>query len=110
MFHSTVSTMKVLVSYKERNQVFTLEGNDQVNGLGELKRKASERFDISNDQEIQIQKYDAEWDCFLDIDKEDAISDRDKLKIVTMPSSSLTHHAKETTQKKHTAIVVCINV
>lgn len=95
MFHSIVSTMKVLVSYKERNQVFTLEGNDEVNRLEELKRKTSEKFHISNDQEIQVQKYDAEWDSFIDIENDDAISDRDRLKLVTLPGGSLTPHAEK---------------
>jgi len=57
----------------------------------------------------EIQKHDVEWDCFLDTDNDDAISDCDKLKIVTLPGRSLTHHAKEeTTQQKCSAIMVCL--
>jgi len=106
-FCFTVQSQSQPLSYLECNQIFTLEGNNEVNQLGELKKKVSEKFDIPNDQEILIQKYDAEWNCFIDIDNNDAISDLDKLKIVTMPGSSLTHHAKkETTQQKHIAITV----
>ena len=53
--------MKVLVSYLERNQVFTLEGDDDVDQLRELKGKVSEKFDISNTNGILIQKYDKDY-------------------------------------------------
>ena len=69
--------MKVLVSYLGRNQVFSLQENDKAGQMRDLKQKVSSYFGISSGTKIILQRYDKEWDTYLDLDEEDIFHELD---------------------------------
>ena len=79
--------MKVLVSYLGRNQVFSLQDNDKAGQMRDLKQKVSSYFGISSGTKIILQRYDKEWDTYLDLDEEDIFHDRDRLQVTTIMES-----------------------
>ena len=79
--------MKVLVSYLGRNQVFSLQENDKAGQMRDLKQKVSSYFGISSGTKIILQRYDKEWDTYLDLDEEDIFQDRDRLQVTTIMES-----------------------
>ena len=85
-------TMKVLVTYLERNQVFSLSEKSTKGYLQDLKSQVSSYFKIADNRIIIIQRFDSEWDSFVDLDDDTDLHDRDKLKVVvtTDDHSSLT--------------------
>ena len=60
--------MKVLVTYLERNQVFRLSEKSTKGYLQDLKTQVSSYFKITDDRIIIIQRFDNEWDSFVDLD------------------------------------------
>lgn len=73
--------MKVLVSYSGRNQVFNLEENDAKHQMRDLEQKVSLYFKIASNAKVILQRYDKEWDSYLDLDEGDILQDRDRLKV-----------------------------
>lgn len=73
--------MKVLVSYLGRNQIFSLEENDKKSQTRDLKQKVSSYFEIASTAKFILQRYDKEWDSYIDLDEEDVLQDHDKLRI-----------------------------
>ena len=76
--------MKVLVSYLGRNQVFGLQENDKAGQMRDLIQKVS---GISSGTKIILQRYDKDWDNYLDLDEEDIFHDRDRLQVTTIMES-----------------------
>ena len=74
--------MKVLVTYLERNQVFRLSEKSTKGYLQDLKTQVSSYFKIADDRIIIIQRFDNEWDSFVDLDDDNDLDDHDKLKVV----------------------------
>ena len=74
--------MKVLVTYLERNQVFSLSEKGTKGYLEDLKSQVSSYFKIADNRIIIIQKFDNDWECFIDLDDDTDLQDRDKLKVV----------------------------
>ena len=75
--------MKVLVSYLGRNQVFSLDDNDKTGQMKDLKQKVSLYFGITSGTVI-LQRFDKEWDTYLDLDEDDIFLDRDRLQVTTI--------------------------
>ena len=74
--------MKVLVTYLDRNQVFSLSEKSTKGYLQDLKSQVSSYFKIEDNRIIIIQRFDSEWDSFIDLDDDNHLHDRDKLKVV----------------------------
>jgi len=73
--------MQVLVSHLERNQIFSVDENG---GTKSLKQQVSEYFGIAT--EFILQRYDTEWQIFLDLDDDAQLHSRDRLKVTVLPS------------------------
>ena len=73
--------MRVLVSYLGRNQIFSLEKDDTKSQMRDLKQKISSYFEIANTMKFILQRYDNEWDSYIDLGEEDTLEDRDKLRL-----------------------------
>ena len=71
--------MKVLVSYLGRNQVFSLEENDKIIDLSE---KVSSYFKIASSANIILQRFEMDWDTYIDLNEGDTLCDRDNLKAI----------------------------
>ena len=69
--------MKVLVSYLGRNQIFSLE-EDQIR---DLKQKISSYFEIASTTNFILQRFDKEWDSYIDLGEQDTLEDRDRLRV-----------------------------
>lgn len=74
--------MKVLVTYLERNQVFSLSEKSTKGYLQDLISQVSSYFKIADNRIIIIQRFDSEWDSFVDLDDGNDLHDHDKLKVV----------------------------
>ena len=72
---------RVLVSFKERNKVLRISNEEDITSL-------KEQFCLAFNESISgllitFQRFDSEWDCFVDIEECDTVKDGDKLKVVT---------------------------
>ena len=74
--------MKVLVSYLGRNQIFSLE-EDQIR---DLKQKVSSYFEIASTTNFILQRFDKEWDSYIDLGEQDTLEDRDRLRVTIISS------------------------
>ena len=74
--------MKVFMTYLERNQVFSLSEKGTKEYLENLKSQISSYFKIANNRIIIIQKFDSEWECFIDLDDDTDLYDCDRLRVV----------------------------
>ena len=79
--------MRVLVSYLGRNQIFSLEKDDTKSQMRDLKQKISSYFEIANTMKFILQRYDNEWDSYIDLGEEDTLEDRDKLWVMSVLKS-----------------------
>ena len=69
--------MKVLVSYLGRNQIFSFE-EDQIR---DLKQKISSYFEIASTTNFILQRFDKEWDSYIDLGEQDTLEDRNRLRV-----------------------------
>lgn len=74
--------MRVLVSYLGRNQIFNVEEDDKKSQMRDIKQNISSYFEISSTTKFILQRYDKEWDTYIDLGEDDALEDRDKLKVM----------------------------
>lgn len=75
--------MRVLVSYLGRNQIFSLEEDDNLtkSQMRALNQKVSSYFEIASTTNFILQRYDKEWDSYIDLGEQDTLEDRDKLRV-----------------------------
>lgn len=78
-----MANMRVLVSYKDQNEVVTLE-KIKVQELVAISRH---RFQIPVTKLIKFQRYDAEWDADVNVEVRE-VRDKDRLKIVLVDSAA----------------------
>jgi len=50
--------------------------------MRDLKQKVSMYFEISSTSKFILQRYDKEWDSYIDLGDEDVLQDRDKLQVI----------------------------
>ena len=74
----------VLVSFKERNKVLRVSTSTNEQEIACLKEQFFHAFNetITEGQLIVFQRYDSEWDSFVDLEEHDTVENRDKLKAV----------------------------
>ena len=73
--------MQVLVSYLERNQIFTV---DESGGVKSLKQQVSKYFGIAADAKIILQRFDTEWETSIDLDDDAQLKNHDRMKVTTI--------------------------
>ena len=78
--------MQVLVSYSERNQIFTVS---ESGGTKSLKVQVSKYFGIAADVKILLQRFDTEWETFIDLDDDTKLKNHDRVKVTILPSSTI---------------------
>ena len=84
----------MLISYMERNKVFKIPLNDSVKpDVRFLEEEFRQEFQMGSHVCITFQKYDLEWEEYVDIEDFDVVKNKEKLKVVVnnppSPSSSL---------------------
>lgn len=80
---------RILLSYQERNKVFTIP--EGARDLPYLKAEFLKAFNLIDDITVEVffQKYDDEWDTFIDLEDSDILITKDKLKAVVSHNVSL---------------------
>lgn len=90
----------VLVSYLESHKLIVIPADRrETSDLHYLQRCCLERFNFSVGSNVRIivtlQKYDSDWDSYIDLDENYVADNRDKLKLIVSPA--LTDAASSTT-------------
>ena len=78
---------KVLVSYLDRNKIFSLPDTTDISDVKYLHQEFLVAFFSAQNINFVVvfQKYDSDWDSFVDIEGDSVLSDKDKLRAVIMP-------------------------
>ena len=82
------------MSYLERNKVFEIPGaveNDIAYLTSQVLKGFNFTFDTNVNLEVTFQKYDKDWDAYLDVEKDYQV---DRLKAVVTPSLTDTNPEK----------------
>ena len=81
------SKTSVLISYLERNKKVDIPSDKEENDLSYLATVCKKSFAFGSNVNIDItfQKYDEEWDSFIDLEDDYVASHRDKLKMIVTP-------------------------
>ncbi len=76
----------VLISYLERKKVFKVPNNIE-NDIAYLKSEVLEGFDFGTNVNLDVtfQKYDEEWEDFVDVARDFKVANKDRLKAVVTP-------------------------
>ena len=88
----------VLVSYKERNKVLHINSNADKGEVACLKEQFFRAFEpLSEGQVVTFQRFDSEWDSFVDLEEYDAVEHKAKLKaVVTEHTTHMVANGKAT--------------
>ena len=78
---------KVLVSYLERNKVMTIPEATEDGDVKYVTKESRRIFNLDGCENviIAVQKFDSEWEAFVDLEDDDAILNKDRLKVVVIP-------------------------
>ena len=84
----------VLVSYMDRNKVLKIPLNDSTKpDVRYLEEEFRREFQMRSNMCITFQKYDLEWEEYVDIEEFDVVQNKEKLKAVVhnpaIPSNNL---------------------
>lgn len=90
---------RVLLSHLDRNKPVILPGEPEGD-ICFLTTKFLESFNYAKIVKLTVtfQRFDSEWKEYIDLDQDETINDKDKLKVVVCPSlsdSSLTEERSE---------------
>ena len=94
---------QVLVSYLERNKKITIPEYSGDSDIEYLRREFRANFDYGKNVRLQItfQRYDPEWEEFVDLDEDGEVYHKDKLKAVV---SLLSDNSVQNTNSKETEL------
>ena len=65
----------------EEIKYLSLEGDETKSQMRDLKQKISSYFEIASTTNFILQRYDKEWDSYIDLGEQDTLEDRDKLRV-----------------------------
>ena len=84
---STSKTKTVLVSYLEKNKRMIISPEESESELDYLRREflVLFKFEANVKLDVTFQKFDSDWNEFVDSEDTDEICDKDKLKAVVTP-------------------------
>ena len=82
-----MSTKSVLVNYSERNKVFTIPQSTDIYDLSYLEKgfRKEFKFQANVNLEISFQRFEKDWDEYVELDKSCILNHREKLKAVVTP-------------------------
>lgn len=79
----------VLITYNERKKVFFLDeiSPDGTSDIASLKKDFILQFKFESNVQLDItfQRFDKDWDCYVDLDDDAEISHKDRLNAVVTP-------------------------
>ena len=77
----------VLITYNERKKVFQLYETQGKSDIASLKKDFILQFKFESNVQLDItfQRFDKDWDCFVDLDDDAEIHDKDRLNAVVTP-------------------------
>lgn len=77
----------VLVTYSERNKVFRIPKSIEFPDLIYLEKefKKEFKFQPNINLEISFQRFEKDWEEFVEVDKDCTLNDKEKLKAVVTP-------------------------
>ena len=77
----------VLITYNERKKVFQLYETQGKRDIASLKKDFILQFKFESNVQLDItfQRFDKDWDCFVDLDDDAEIHDKDRLNAVVTP-------------------------
>ena len=81
----------VMVSYNDLNKIVKLPGDSHgVTDVATLRSECKKLFKFGANVHLDIvfQKYDVDWDAFVDLTDDTELQHKDKLKMVVQPTLS----------------------
>ena len=82
-----MSTKPVLVNYAERNKIFhipkSIDVPDVVYLEGEFRKEFKFKRNVNLD--ISFQRFEKDWDDYVEVDKNGSLMNKEKLKAVVTP-------------------------
>jgi len=100
--------MKVLVSYLGRRQIFSLQENDTTGQMTDLRQQVFLYFEIPSGTKVVFQRFNKEWDTYLDLDDGETIQDHDKLEVIVISEPTTAKKKSESgCSKNFPELVVC---
>ena len=80
-------TKSVLVTYLERNKILKMPVSNKTADLKFLEEEFRKEFKFDSNVNLLItfQRFDGEWDEYVDLDEDGALVHKDKLKAVVSP-------------------------
>ena len=77
----------VLISYLDRNKIIEIPSNTGCSDLEFLAKESKQYFAFGSNVNLRVtfQKYDSDWECFVDLEEGYAVVHKDKLKAVITP-------------------------
>lgn len=77
----------VLLSYLEKNKRIVISGEKSESDLRYLNNQFIAQFNFSSNVKLDItfQRFESEWNEYIDLEETDKINDKDKLKVVVTP-------------------------
>ena len=83
---------RVLLSYLERNKIVDIPERKEENDVQYMKNEFLNIFNLIDDvtvDDVFFQKFDEEWDAFIDLEDDDELNDKDKVKAVVTHTHNL---------------------
>ena len=79
-----MSKKAVLISYLAHNVVFNIAVHNPEGDVAILRGKFLLKF--TDQTNVIFQRYDAVWDCDVDLNDDDEVHDKDRLKAIVSPA------------------------
>lgn len=79
MAESTLESKSILVSFMGRKKVVKLQESASVKTAIEEVKKV---FSLSSEVEVALERFDQEWNEFVELEIEDSIHHKDKMKAI----------------------------
>ena len=78
----------VLVSYLESSKTFKIPGDQDGRELEYLTEEFMKAFSFESNVNLKVsfQRFSPEWDQYVDLEEEDKLRNKDKLKAIVIPS------------------------
>lgn len=79
-----MASKRVLLTYLERNKIIAIPDETEEGDVNYAKKEFQRAFSFEGHATVILQKFDQEWDTYIDLEDDDALVDRDKIKVVVM--------------------------
>lgn len=83
------SAKMVLVSYLDRNKVISIPADIEEGSVKYVIQELKKSFNLENsgNMVVVLQRYDPLWEMNIDLEEDDLLANKDKLKVVMIPVS-----------------------